>query len=138
MTIIDVLAALQEGSLPTNAQLTRAIQVLLHTPALQTQLLSPAAAQLITDVRTLLETTSALVEQRNGGEEAQTFVWRSRGVVHEVTEDGLKVTVGKTKREKLERKVKGDKKERNLRAGAVKAAVVVKDDAQQGELLLRS
>jgi hypothetical protein len=142
MTLIDIAAALSEGALPTNAQAHRALQVLLSTSLLETQLLSPSGATLIADVRHLVELADRIVLERNGGEEAQEFWWKSRGVVRAAGAAGITAAVGEEAerklQEKLAKKEQGtapNKKQKaaSLSRSTAKAAQVVTSDGNQGE-----
>ena len=103
MTIIDVLAALEEGAFPTNEQLLAFLNSIRQSPLLsdrtaeeQARLeaskgpkeakpfldrraLSDETVGVIDELGGLLDALSKLIEERNPNEEIQEALWRSRG-----------------------------------------------------------
>ena len=88
MTLIDVLAALSEGSLPSTAQLTAFLDRLQTSSVLDTtrdpkhaDLIDAARNKktLLKDVRAVIAALEVLVKERNGSDEAQELLWRMRG-----------------------------------------------------------
>lgn len=141
MTLVDGLAALQEGALPTNEQ-TLAFLARLLSSLPQSNELSKSGKGLIADLRSVVESLDQIVRHRNGGEELQQFLWRTKGAAGQLGSDGLKFRWGNGeeagKKEKLEGKKKSSKAESEKEKGSIKAKVstaghVVKRDGTQGE-----
>lgn len=100
MTVIDVAAALSEGSMPTNAQLLAFLRRLEKSDAL-TRTADPDYADqverkrvqrtLITNIREIIFAVETLVQDKNADEELQNLVWNLRGQTlqlgHEVSEE---------------------------------------------------
>lgn len=129
MTLIDALAALQEGAVPTNEQIVAFLsRILLAIPTSKD--LSPAGGGLVSDLRTVVESIDQIIKERNGNEELQEFLWRTRGAAGQLKKDGLKIRFGKGVEKK---KSKGEKKEGGVKAKTVKAGQIVKRDGLQGE-----
>lgn len=84
MTLVDVAAALQEGSLPTNPQLLAFLQAIhrstsLNPPAATTLSKEKTRSLLSDDVKELIEALCLLVQDKNGTEEIQSLIWIARG-----------------------------------------------------------
>lgn len=157
MTIIDVVAALEEGSLPTNNQLTDFLSRIqssktlnpstystsdpsnsTSTPAdpnsINSDELSNSTKTLAQDFHGLLSTVQELIKERNGDEELQTFLWRTRGSLLKVKEEGgKKLTL--TRKGKKEQKEKELKELEKKSEGKKSKLVKVKQDGNQGELV---
>jgi hypothetical protein len=134
MTLVDALAGLQEGALPTNEQsLAFLSQVISSFPPPKD--LSEPGKGFIADTRTVFESLEKIVAHRNTEEELQEFLWRTRGAAGQLGKDGLKFRWGKqVDEDKTKKEEKKDKKKGSAKASVVAAGQVVQRDSVQGEL----
>lgn len=163
MTIIDVVAALEEGSLPTNHQLIQFIDSIRnsntlnpnsystnqHQPtdnynsnsnSITSDQLSDSTRTVAQDFNSLLGTIQELIKERNGNEELQTFWWKSKGSYLKVKEEGgikMKSTNKGKKEEKEKQKLERQKEKSLGKMNGKSVKRTIKDDGQQGELNLR-
>ncbi|CAO1629216.1 unnamed protein product [Jaminaea pallidilutea] len=88
MTVVDVVAALSEGSLPTNDQVVAALRRLQGSSVLSKvpeakysdQIEARRSQQvLLSDIRDLLHSFERLIEDTNSGDQLQQFLWGLRG-----------------------------------------------------------
>lgn len=104
MTLIDVLAAFEEGAYPTNHQILAVLDHLLQSTLLSDEAaalaakshqsqpkhiqakavldrrdLSPETLDLLDEFSGLIVSIQALIKERNPNEEVQQALWRSRG-----------------------------------------------------------
>lgn len=144
MTLIDILAALSEGSLPSTAQL------LSHLSHLQSSsLLSPSTTRpphhadeldahhhkktLLRDVQHVLAALQVVLRERNGRDDAQELLWRLRGEALKLGEELSKEEIEARKKAKEEAKAakKAAKLERKQRTKELdKAAAPSKEKAR--------
>lgn len=118
MTVVDVLAAISEGSLPSNEQLLRFLDVLEKHDALRVresqqqqkpnkqQTQKQTGSLLRRDAQEVLHSLRGLILNRNGGEEVQEVIWSARGGVLKLEEMVSKEEVEKRKAAKKEAKSK--------------------------------
>lgn len=138
MTLIDALAALQEGAVPTNHQVLAFLSRLLSAFPPEKKL-SKSGRGLVSDCKGALESLKKIVEHRNGNEELQEFLWKSRGTADRIGEEGLKIRWGKgatSKKERLgeEGRANGNKKS-SVQEKASDVAKMIKNDGMQGTYL---
>lgn len=127
--MVDALAALQEGAVPTNEQALAFLSRLLTTLPTPKNL-TTAGRGLLSDLRSVLTSLEDIVSQRNCGEELQEFLWRTRGVAGQLGKEGIKIRWGGKEADAKSKTQKGEKKA----SSKVKAAgQAVKQDAMQGE-----
>ncbi|KAJ7221382.1 hypothetical protein GGX14DRAFT_669536 [Mycena pura] len=86
--LYGALAALRRSRMPSNTQITDALEYIKTHSPVDEQKLSSEGCKLVGDVRDILSTTSRLIQEKNEGEILQRFVWATRGV----DTTGLKAT----------------------------------------------
>lgn len=130
MTLIDALAALQEGALPTNQQTIAFLRSLAPPPSERSDG-TKQTSRLVGDLQTVLDDLIVLIKERNGDEELQEFLWRTGGVAGEIGHDGLRIRFGKD--EEAKRRTKEDKKKKktkpSLKERARKTEATMKSNA---------
>lgn len=137
MTLVDALAALQEGAVPTNKQTTAFLaRILSSIPT--TNELSPGGRGLVTDFRALVESLDRIVKERNGDEELQDFLWKTRGAAGQLKKDGLKFRFGKGADGKESKEGKSSKGGSGVRAKTANAGQVVRRDGIRAAQHLRT
>lgn len=129
MTLVDALAALQEGAVPTNEQTIAFLSRLLTTLPTPKDL-SIGGRGLVSDLRSVLTSLEDVVSKRNSSEELQEFLWRTRGAAGQLGKEGLKIRWGSKDADEKGKLKKKDRKASNKVKAAVQA---VKQDATQGE-----
>ncbi|KAJ7490866.1 hypothetical protein FB451DRAFT_1513957 [Mycena latifolia] len=78
--LYGAFAALRRSRLPTNAQLAAALDYVKANSPVDEKKLSSEGRRLVGDIRDILASLSALVQEKNEGEILQRFVWATRGV----------------------------------------------------------
>jgi len=78
--LYGIIQAFRDGRLPDNAQIDHTLNyVLNHSPVDQDKL-SPEGRKLVQDVKEIIETARVIVQEKNGDELFQNFVWHTRDV----------------------------------------------------------
>lgn len=131
MTLIDALAALQEGAVPTNEQ-TLAFLQRIETSLPAKGDLSKPGNRLVKELEGFMDAVKLLIEDKNDGEYIQEFLWRTKGTAGQLGKNGLKFRWGKAAKDGSE---DDGKKSKGLKAKALEAGKVVKDDSVQGEFI---
>lgn len=110
MTVVDTLAALSEGSLPSNEQILAALQFVEGHPALRGDVSADeksngqSSTLLRRDTQDLVHSLQGLLLNRNGGQEVQEIIWKARGGVLKLEELVSREEVEKRKEEKRRKK----------------------------------
>jgi hypothetical protein len=137
MTLVDALAALQEGAVPTNKQTTAFLARILHSIPTSNEL-SPAGRGLVSDFRALVESLDRIVKERNGEEELQEFLWKTRGAAGQLKKDGLKFRFGKDADDKDGKEKTKSKERKGIKAKTVHGGQAIKRDGVQAAQHLRT
>jgi hypothetical protein len=80
MRLYGAIAAMRRSRLPTNAQITDALDYVKARSPVDEKKLSSEGRKLVGDIRDILSTFSGLLQEKNKGEILQRFVWETRGV----------------------------------------------------------
>ncbi|KAJ7840336.1 hypothetical protein B0H13DRAFT_2366308 [Mycena leptocephala] len=80
MRLYGAIAAMRCSRLPTNAQITDALDYVKARSPVDEKKLSSEGRKLVGDIRDVLSTFSGLLQEKNKGEILQRFVWETRGV----------------------------------------------------------
>lgn len=131
MTLIDALAALQEGAVPTNEQTIAFIDRIQDNLPGRDGLSKPGS-KLVRNGSSVLDAIHALITERNQKEEIQEFLWRTQGTAKSLRKDGLKLKFGG---EQTAKKHKEKKEQKKVKEKAKSTAATVKDDGIQGRLM---
>lgn len=75
-----IIAAMRQSKLPTNDQMNHFFDWALARSPVQIEQLSPDGQKLIQDSRDIIQTFRELINEKNGDELLQNFVWRTRDV----------------------------------------------------------
>lgn len=133
MTLIDALAALQEGAVPTNEQ-TLAFLHRIETSLPSQGDLSKPGNRLVRELNAFIDATKLLIEDKNEGEYIQEFLWRTRGTAGQLGKNGLKFKWGKgAKGDDVDDREEKANNEKGFKAKVAEAGKVVKDDSIQGK-----
>lgn len=132
MTLIDALAALQEGAVPTNEQTIAFIQRIKTSLPVKDDLSKPGN-KLVKELESFLESIRLLIDEKNEGEYIQEFLWRTKGTAGQLGKNGLKFRWGKGAKDSSN---DGSEKGKGLKTKAIEAGKVVKDDSIQGKCVL--
>lgn len=130
MTFIDAMAALQEGAIPTNDQCVAFLQHLeVSLPSRDG--MSEKGSSLVLDLKTFFEVICGLLQERNGREELQEFLWRTRGAAHDLNHQGLKLKWGKD----ADRDSVGNKAKK-AKAKVERAGEAIQTNGEQGKYII--
>ncbi|KDR71966.1 hypothetical protein GALMADRAFT_253273 [Galerina marginata CBS 339.88] len=78
--LYGVIDAFRKGKLPSNAQIDRTLQHVLDHSPVDVNKLSPEGRKLVQDTREIISTARTIVQEKNGDELFQNFVWHTRDV----------------------------------------------------------